>query len=223
MSFCAPQATTRSRGNIHVELVDLQDLPDGYDCLGGASPDPQWQAATSRTMSLYADGSLVGSSSSPVADFTLPANLATSTAPVSYQLTYTGDTSAVLPVSIQTSTTWTFYSAPPAGLDQVRIPLLVVSYDLPLNLDNHPDGSTAVLSVAPVAGTPPVSVTGLTFWTSTDNGSTWQQAAVSSLGGGRYSAALPQVAAGQAVSLRVKATDAAGGRVEQTIIAAYHG
>jgi hypothetical protein len=216
VSFCAPQPVWRSRGNIHVELVDLQDLPDGFDCLGGAFPLQPWMAATSRAMRLYRNGRLIaGVSGSTVADFLVP------TAAASYKLTYADNTSAALPVSTRTSTTWTFRSAAPAGL-QVRIPLLLVGYDLPLNLDNHPDGSTAVLSVAPVAGTPASRITGMHVWTSTDNGRTWQAASVRVLGGGRFSFTLPHAKAGHAVSLRVSATDAARSGIDQTIIAAYH-
>jgi hypothetical protein len=58
LSGCAPPPTTRSRGEIAVDLVDLQDLPDGFDCLAG---DPLWTPATSRTMRLYRDGRLIGS------------------------------------------------------------------------------------------------------------------------------------------------------------------
>ena len=217
-SYCTPQPTTRNRGYIHVELVDLQDLPDGYDCLGGVYPASQWQAATSRTMRLYRDGHLAGSSSgASVADFAVPA------AAASYRLTYADNTSRALPVSTQTSTTWTFRSAAPAGVAPVRIPLLVVNYGLPLGLNNRPDGTAAVLSVTRVAGTPAARVTGLTLWTSTDNGKTWQPAAVRPLGGGRFSVTLPHAARGQAVSLRVHAADAGGSAIDQTIMTAYRG
>jgi hypothetical protein len=144
-------------------------------------------------------------------------------AAATYRLTYTTDTSAVLPVSTRTSTIWTFRSAAPAGLAAVRIPLLVVDYSLPLSLDNRPDGTAGVLSVAPIAGTPPARVTTMKVWTSTDNGSTWQSAAARPLGGGRYSVALPHAAAGQAVSLRVQAADAAASGIDQRIMTAYRG
>lgn len=51
----------------------------------------------------------------------------------------------------------------------------------------------------------------------------WQRISVHALGGGRYSATLPPAAAGEAVSLRVRAADAGGSGIDQTIIAAYHG
>jgi hypothetical protein len=79
-----------------------------------------------------------------------------------------------------------------------------------------------VLSVAPVAGTPASQITGMHVWTSTDNGRTWQAASVRVLGGTRFSFTLPHAKAGQAVSLRVRATDAARSGIDQTIIAAYH-
>jgi hypothetical protein len=40
---------------------------------------------------------------------------------------------------------------------------------------------------------------------------------------GTYSARLPHAGKGQAVSLRVRATDSGGGAVDQTIIHAYSG
>lgn len=212
-NFCAPLASTRSRGDIHVELTDLQDFTDGSDCLTGFAP---WESATSRVMRLYRGGSLIGTSDSSVADFTVPA------ATAAFRLTYDDHTSAVLPVSTQTRTAWTFRSAAPAGLSAARLPLLLVSYDLPLGLRNHPDGHTATITVARVAGTPAATVTGMRMWTSADSGRTWQPAPVRSLGDGRYAATLPDAAHGQAVSLRVQAADSGGSAIDQTIITAYH-
>jgi hypothetical protein len=211
---CPPRPTTRLRGEIHVELTDLQDLSDGYDCLTGI---PEWKQATSRTMRLYRGSQLIGSKHAPVATFRVPAATAT------YRLVYTNNTSGALPVSTQTKTTWTFRSAAPAGGNSARIPLLLVDYALPLDLDNHPDGSTAVFTVVRVAGTARAQVIGFRLWTSLDNGGTWQAARVRALGGGRFAATLPHVAPGQAVSLRVQATDAGGSGIKQTIMTADHG
>ena len=41
--------------------------------------------------------------------------------------------------------------------------------------------------------------------------------------GGKYSATLPHAGKGQAVSLRVRATDNGGSKIDQTIIRAYFG
>jgi hypothetical protein len=216
-SGCNPPPTTRSGGTIQVGLVDLQDLPNGFDCLGGVSPAPEWLQATSRTMRLYSGGHLIGSKHASVADFPVPA------APATYKLVYTDNTSRALPVSTRTQTAWTFRSAAPAGSKPALIPLLLVYYALPLGLDNHPDGSTAVFTVARVVGTIRARVTRFRLWTSLNNGHTWQAAPVRALGRGRFAATLPHAAPGQAVSLRVQAADAGGSGIEQTIMTAYHG
>jgi hypothetical protein len=41
--------------------------------------------------------------------------------------------------------------------------------------------------------------------------------------GGKYTATLPHAGRGQAVSLRVRATDSGGGAIDQTILRAYFG
>ena len=208
-SFCAPQPSTRSRADIHVELVDLQDLPDGYDCLQGIG-------ATSQTMRLYHGDSLLGAVNNSIGDFAVPVGTGT------YRLVYDESTAAI-PVCLRTSTTWTFRSSGPVGPSLVRLPLLTINYNLPLGLDNHPDGDTAILTASRVAGSGSAAVKELRLWTSTDGGTTWAAAPVHALGGGRYAATLPHVAAGQAVSLRVQASDAGGSAIDQTIITAYHG
>ncbi|GAA4511341.1 S8 family serine peptidase [Actinoallomurus oryzae] len=208
-SYCVPGASTRSRGNIHVELVDLQDLPDGFDCLTDM-PDPD--ALTTHTMKLYAGDTPVGTVANSHGDFSVPATAGT------YRLVYDVDASKSLPVSTRTSTTWTFHSDPV----EERLPLLLVDYRLPLDLFNHPNGDTATFTVSRVAGAAPAKATGLKLWTSLDDGATWQAAHVTGTGG-KYSAALPHAAKGQAVSLRVRATDSGGGAIDQTILRAYFG
>ncbi|WP_345352093.1 S8 family peptidase [Actinoallomurus liliacearum] len=209
-SGCQPGPTTRARGNIHVELVDLQDLPDGFDCLLG---DPVWESSTSRTMRLYVGDSLAGTSTHSYGDFSVPAKAGT------YRLGYDVDVSKLLPMSTKTSTTWTFRSKP----GEERVPLLTVDYALPLDVLNHPDGDTATFTVARVAGAAAATATGLKLWTSLDDGKTWQAATVTAAGGAKYTAKLPTAAKDQAVSLRVQATDSGGGKVDQTIIRAYTG
>ncbi|MDQ2876427.1 MAG: S8 family serine peptidase, partial [Actinomycetota bacterium] len=216
-SFCQPLPSTRRVGDIHVELTDLQDLPDEFDCLGGSNPNPGWNDSTSRTMTLSQDGKVLGTEHASAADFNAPATAGT------FRLTYTDDTSAAVPVSTRTDTAWTFRSAPAAGTAMDPLPLLLVGYDLPLNLDNHPDGQNAVLTVARVAGTTPAPVTSVRFWTSTDQGKTWQAVTVRPAGPGRYAVTLPKVSTGQSVSLRASASDAGGSSVDQTIITAYTG
>jgi subtilisin family serine protease len=215
---CPPLPSTRVRAYLHVELVDLQDQPDMGDCGGGLYPDSVWAANTSRVMRLYMGGRLVGATRTSARTFTVPPQAAT------YRLTYTTSIGKVIPVSTRTATTWTFRSAAPASANQqVNIPLLLIQYHLPLNLDNHPDGSTAILTAARLAGAPRAKVTSLRLWTSVDGGTTWQPAAVRPLGGGRFAATLPPIQAGQGVSLHVIASDSGSSAIDQTVISAYRG
>jgi subtilisin family serine protease len=209
-SECAPGASTRSRGNIHVELVDLQDLTDGFDCL---TDMPEWDAVSTRSMKLYAGDTLAGTVDRSHGDFTVPATAGT------YRLDYDLDASQALPISTKTSTEWTFHSNPV----EERLPLLLVDYRLPLDLLNRPNGDTATFTVSRVAGAASAKATGLKLWTSLDDGTTWQSAKVSAAAGGKYSATLPHAGKGQAVSLRVQATDSGGSKIDQTIIRAYFG
>ncbi|MCO6004348.1 S8 family serine peptidase [Actinoallomurus purpureus] len=209
-SFCAPSASTRARGNIHVELVDLQNLPDGFDCL---TDDEDWGKVSSRTMKLYAGDRLAGTVAASHGDFSAPAAAGT------YRLVYTVDASKALSVSSKTSTTWTFRSKP----GETRVPLLTVDYALPLDLLNHPNGEVATFTVARVKGATTAKADGLKLWTSLDDGTTWRPATVTTGTGGKYTAELPKVTKGQGVSLRVQATDNGGGKIDQTIIRAYTG
>ncbi len=207
-SGCAPQPSTRRAGDLHVELVELQNLPDGFDCTAG---DATLYSHTWRTMRLYAGKRLLGTAAVPYADFAVPATAGY------YRLTYDTDFTKALPVSTKTSTAWTFRSAPPPARNgATRLPLLTVGYALPLGLLNQRDGDTATFTVTRVAGTPAAKVTGFALWTSADDGATWHRASVRSLGGGKYSVTLP---AGH-LSLRVDARDNGGSRVQQTIIRA---
>lgn len=212
-SSCAPHASTRTANDIHVELTDLQDLPDGFDCLTGLGP---LDDVTSRTMRLYAGDKLLGTNHSQVADFPVPA------AARRFRLSYADNYARVLPVSTRTATTWTFRAAP-AGVSSVMLPLLLVRYQLPLNLDNRQDGNTAVITAARIAGAPASRVTSLRVWISVTQGRVWRPVSARALGRGRYSISLPTASAGQSVSLRVRASDAGGSGIEQTIITAYRG
>lgn len=103
------------------------------------------------------------------------------------------------------------------------LPLLLVRYQLALNLDNRQDGNTAVVTAARIAGVPASRVTSLHAWISVTQGRVWRAVSTRALGRGRYSISLPTASAGQSVSLRVQASDAGGSGIEQTIISAYRG
>ncbi|HEU5475926.1 MAG TPA: S8 family serine peptidase [Actinophytocola sp.] len=127
----------------------------------------------------------------------------------------------------QTSTTWTFASAPPPDGEQERPPLLQVDYRLGLDLLNQaPDltryGFTITVDHVPGAAGPPIRQT--QAWASFDDGKTWTEILLRGLPNGSYLASVWHPAASDtagAVSLRVRATDAAGNAVEQTLVRAY--
>jgi hypothetical protein len=205
-SGCARYPTARTGDAMRIALVDLQARPDGFDC---AFHEVKGH------MELFAGDRKIGEKDGPYGDFTVAHG------PADYRLTYENDASAILPVSVRTSTSWTFRSRAPRGHGSAGLPLLLVDYDLNLDLRNQPSGEPAVFTVARMAGTGEAKVTGLRFWTSADDGTTWHAVQVKVLGGGRYSAPLPAPVQGQAVSLRVTARDADGSGVDQRIIRAY--
>ncbi|WP_245601596.1 S8 family serine peptidase [Hamadaea tsunoensis] len=207
---CVSATPKRTRGNLHIELQPLTDSHARYNCAS------RWWPPDAATLSLARNGQTIGSVNSLAADFTVPATAG------SYALTLAEDATEVAPVSIRSSTTWTFRSTGPAGEGTAVLPLLSVDYGLPMDADDHPVGNRATFTVAQAAGVPAQSITGTRVWTSTDDGATWQPATV--LPGavsGTFAATLPTAASGTAVSLRVCVTGSAGSGVDQTIIRAY--
>lgn len=202
-------APSRTRGNLHIDLVSLTDQHQRADCLQGSS------IGVNRKLSLYRNGKLVEERDRPLADFTVPQQSA------DYRLTLDVDTSLILPISTKVNTSWTFRSAGPDGTGSVPLPLLAVDYALPMDTNNHATGGTAELAVRQMRGIKAQKVTSFQVWTSTDDGATWKSARVTG-SGDSYRVALPTAAAGQSVSLRVKAAANGGSGIDQTIIRAYH-
>ncbi|MFK4244534.1 S8 family peptidase [Micromonospora chokoriensis] len=200
---------SRTRGNLHLDMVTLTDQHQRADCLQGEA------IGVKRKLSLYRNGKLVDERSGPFGDFTVPQSMA------DYRVTLDVDTSLILPISTKVNTSWTFRSAGPDGTGSVPLPLLAVDYALPMDHDNHPVDGTAELAVRQAHGVKAQKVTSFQVWTSTDDGATWKTARVTG-SGDNYRVALPAAAAGQPVSLRVKATANGGSGIDQTIIRAYH-
>ncbi|GAA4569196.1 S8 family peptidase [Planotetraspora kaengkrachanensis] len=207
--FGCASPPSRTRGNLHVDLVMLTDRHQRADCLAGGT------IGVTRKLSLYRDGKLAGEQAASRANFTVPEKAA------DYRLTLDVETGLVLPISTRVTTSWTFRSAGPSGTGSIPLPLLSVGYALPLDAANHPAGGQAAFDVRQAAGVPAQRITSFQVWSSTDDGATWRPARVNADGAG-YRADLPAAAAGQAVSLRVKAAAGGGSGIDQTIIRAYH-
>ncbi|MET7951193.1 hypothetical protein [Micromonospora sp. NPDC005324] len=202
-------APSRTRGNLHLDLVSLTDQHQRADCLQGEA------IGVKRKLSLHRNGKLVDERSGPHGDFTVAQSMA------DYRVTLDVDTSLILPISTTVNTSWTFRSAGPDGTGSVPLPLLAVDYALPMDHNNHSVDGTAELAVRQAHGVKTQRVTSFQVWTSTDDGATWKSARVTG-GGDSYRVALPKATSGQAVSLRVKAAANGGSGIDQTIIRAYH-
>jgi hypothetical protein len=150
-----------------------------------------------------------------VGDFAIPAERGT------YRLVHEVDNSGWLPSSTRVSTAWTFRSAGQRGTGSAPVPLLSVDYELPLDIANRPAGRDAAFTVHQAHGVDRQRITSLALWTSVDDGATWKKVPVSRDGADRFTARLPQAAAGQAVSLRVAVKASGGSAFDQTIIRAY--
>ncbi|MFC7549746.1 S8 family serine peptidase [Plantactinospora sp. GCM10030261] len=212
---CNPVPPNRSRGIMFVELVDLTDEHQRFDCVGGGWDG--WDENTKRKLRLYEGGRLVGEHAESFGDFTVPQKAA------NYRLTYDLDASALLPVSSKVNTAWTFRSTGPTGTGTVPLSLLSVDYELPLDLNNKPSpvDRAATFRVHQALGVATQRVTSFNLWTSTDAGATWSAVPVTRGDDGRFTAQLPQPEKGQAVSLKVKAAADGGSGIEQSIIDAY--
>jgi subtilisin family serine protease len=129
-------------------------------------------------------------------------------------------------VSPEVYSAWTVRSARPAGPESVPLPVLTAAWDLGLDLGNAaPAGQAFPLRLAArtQAGAQPVPVTGARIWASFDDGGTWRKVPVDGLDG-RFTGTVKHPALGDTtgyVSLRYEITDAAGGKLEQTVIRAY--
>jgi subtilisin family serine protease len=204
-NFCEPRPMERTVDTMYVAVETGQDGRDRFTC-----NDP----ATS-TLTLERDGTVVGTAATASASFPVPV------ARANYRLTYEQATEA--PYADRSTTAWSFRSAgdPHAGL--VRLPLVVVDYDLPLDTQNQPTSRNATFTARPVTGAPSRTIDSLRVWTSTDDGTTWTAATVRHDQGGAYRVTLPAVADGTGVSLKTDARDTSGSRIEQTLIDAYIG
>jgi hypothetical protein len=148
---------------------------------------------------------------------------------------------AYFQLSTSTHTEWSFASSHadgsgslPAGwvcdldghTDCAVVPLMMARYDLPLSMsDRHAAGATSFdLAVDHLQGGPalPVSTAGVSV--SYDDGATWVPATATALGGGRFRVAYvtpARTATNGYVAVKVNATDAAGGKLTQTVLRAY--
>ncbi|MBN1174158.1 MAG: S8 family serine peptidase, partial [Micromonosporaceae bacterium] len=199
-STCKPETVTRTVGNLSVQLAQLVDAHNRFDCL--------YEDVPNRRLALYRNGVKIGEATEPYGNFTIPRRESV------YRLTYDLDFGVPQAVASAVSTAWTFRSS---GAD-TSVPLLSLDYDLPLDAANHPMSGIATMTVHQMGHVVP-RLRSAEVFTSVDDGVTWTAAKVQ-LHGNRLTAQLPTVTTG-AVSLRVRAVANQGSEIEQTMIRAY--
>lgn len=202
--FCA-LPLVRNADSLEGVLVTQQGSPGQSGCVYPVEGQ----------LTLSRDGVVLGTTSDHWFDLPMPAQSGT------YQLTYEQRLQA--PYLLDSATTWTFRSAPPADVVAEQIPLLVLDYLFPLDTLNRPTGDTATVTVDQVEGVTERPIRQLRVWTSIDHGGTWRSATVIPVTGGRYRVELPEVPVGSRVSLRTEAGDTGGNQIEQTLYDAYTG
>ncbi|MEK4486126.1 S8 family serine peptidase [Psychrobacillus sp. FSL H8-0484] len=141
--------------------------------------------------------------------------------PTTYQITMDTAHPTGFRMSTKTSTAWTFKSERTAN-GKENLALLWPRYDLELDEENKTEGGKTYhfdLSFALQSGDTP-DIKGVEVEVSTDDGVIWNTAKVSSKKDGNYKVSVKNPKSGY-VSLRVKAWDANGSQIEQTIIKTY--
>ncbi|MFE7040375.1 S8 family serine peptidase [Streptomyces atratus] len=163
--------------------------------------------ADKRTVRLYQDGKLL----KEVPRLSLT-TLPVSPDPATYRITLDTQRPAWFPLSTKASTAWTFKSARPAN-GKEDLALLWPRYGL--------GGKTYHFDLAFLlqnGATPDID--GVEVEASSDDGATWQPAKLKSKSDGSYKVSVNNPASGY-VSLRIKAQDTNGSKIEQTLIKAY--
>ncbi|GGB72254.1 S8 family serine peptidase [Fictibacillus barbaricus] len=141
--------------------------------------------------------------------------------PATYRITMDTAHPTGFIMSTKTSTAWTFKSERPAS-GQETLALLWPKYDIKLDEENKANGGITDhfdLSFELQSGATP-DIKGVEVEVSTDDGETWSKTKVDNRQDGHYKVWVKNPDTGY-VSLRIKAWDANGSQIEQTIIKTY--
>jgi subtilisin family serine protease len=166
---------------------------------------------------LYQDGKLL----TEMQYFGYGTSLPVSADPATYRITMDTAHPTGFRMSTKTSTAWTFKSQRPAS-GQENLALLWPKYDIGLDAENKAKGGITDhfdLSFVLQSGDTP-DIKGVEVEVSTDDGETWSKTKVDNRQDGHYKVWVKNPDTGN-VSLRVKAWDAKGSQIEQTIIKTY--
>ncbi len=171
---------------------------------------PQLSLTDSGGLTVHRDGAELVRLEQPAGEFTLPA------ADGAYTVTAQATRGTPFQLSTRVSATWAFRSGHVEGKVPKALPVMTVRFTPPLSATSTATARAITIPVVVdrqgTAGEP----RSLTVQVSFDDGATWRPMTVA---GGRIRVEHP---AGHGfVSLKAAAADAAGNRVEQTVIRAY--
>ncbi|WP_157575044.1 S8 family peptidase [Jiangella muralis] len=183
----------------------------------------QGLASSAQDLRLYRNGQLLANSPNGRQPLILAP---VDPAPARYRIERTIGPIAQFPLSVSSRTVWELTSSAPVSTPVDILPLLQVEYSIPLDLTNRASAQRLLpvdLRVRPTVGAAASPVRTVRAWVSADDGASWDSVPVHRQGEGRFRAVVRpgDLPSGATMSLRVSASDAADGTVEQTIIRAF--
>jgi hypothetical protein len=231
-------SANRSGNVLTLEFMPFSDNTGGHLGSGYLPVRPGTVSGTYQIQQngrTIASGNALKSPGIPAGEFYQQVRLSPKPSVVSFTLT-AKRTGPAYPLSTATSTTWTWRSAHETGAtvpawwycslasnhDCAAQPLPMLSYavrGLALNGTTAPGAQSLAVTIGHLQLAAPQKVTKVTVQASVNDGKTWATADVTGHGH-RYHARFT-APAGRYVTLRVTATDAAGGQVSETITRAY--
>ncbi len=171
---------------------------------------PQLSPIDGGSLTVHRDGTELVGLQQPAGEFTLPATEG------AYTVTAHATRGAPFQLSTRVSATWAFRSAHVKGKTPQALPVMTVRFTPPLSATSTAAGRVITIPVTVdrqgAAGKP----RSLTVQVSFDDGATWRPLAVQD-----HRIRVEHPAGHGFVSLKAAAADAAGNRVEQTVIRAY--
>jgi hypothetical protein len=195
----------------------------GFDSLVDSDPDHVNSRQGKTAARIFRDGELVAQGQYAIGYFDIG-----TAEPATYRVEV--DMTEGRPgwtVGTESYSAWTFKSARTPSTGWTPLAELTGRWDLDLDLHNAAPAGTSFplrLNVGHEVGAPATPITGAKVWASFDNGGTWRKVSMSSGADGNFTGTLqhPKLASTDGfVALRYEASDADGGRIEQTVHRAY--
>ncbi len=196
-----------------VLAVALAGWVDANGNFGPAQKTWQDESITS-DFRIYEDGELLAET-----DLLPVGTLPLVEGPARYRIEYAvGNRSPWAELSDRTRTSWEFSSRRPEGDSVATLPLIAARFSGEVDLRNRLLGREIDVLLAHQAGAPAPRIVTPSVSVSYDDGDHWRPAPVRASGHGRWSARLdPPPRGARYLSLRLRAADEAGNRVEQEV------